>query len=210
MLRVLNLLFFPEKEWQKMALTPPPFWKILFLSTLPILILSLAIEGYAVFTLGDVGSFEQRKSFPIERILKYETFSAVASLLVLLLGSKILQSFGKGFNLETSLGTCFTLLALSYTPIFLMRIPDGLPAINTWICWSIGALLSIRTLYHGIALWLRPEQTKGFGLFLMNLVYIVVLSGLVHFVSGEVLHGRFLKGVFPDKSVALNWSATNP
>ena len=123
----------------------------------------------------------------------------MASLVVILAGSFLLKSVAQSFGVLCTFGGCFVLMACGFMPIFLLRVLDGIPQVNTWICWGIGAALSLRILYHGVALWLKPEQTKGFGVFLVSIVYTFVLSGLVHFAAIQVLHGKLLRNVYPDK-----------
>jgi uncharacterized membrane protein YecN with MAPEG domain len=196
MLRALNLVFSPEAEWQKTALKPPNLALALLISILPLMIITLGIEGYSLVKYGAAyGDLGARTVSP-DRAIKYEVFYGVASLLVIFLGARLMQNMGQSFNLVASYNVCFILMAFGYTPIFLLRLLDAAPRINTWICWAVGVALSFRILYHGVALWLRPEQTKGFGLFLVSSIYIVVLSALVHFASIQVLQGRFLKDVF--------------
>lgn len=196
MLKALNLSLLPESTWQKTAEKPPHFALVLFLSILPLMIVTLAVEGYALIKYGEVFGEIGRRMVSRERAIKYEVFYGVASLVVIFLGAALLRNMGTGFNLRVSYGTCFVLFAFGYAPIFLGRVLDAVPVINTWICWAVGVGLSMRILYHGVAWWLKPEQTKGFGLFIMCFIYVLVLSGLVHFASVEVLKGRFLKGKF--------------
>ncbi len=204
MVRALKLLFAPDKTWEKMALNPPRAATLVLLSLLPLIAITFAVEGYGLFKLGEsVAGFDQVHRLPDERIIRYEVFYAVASVLVIFTGSFLLKSVAESFNVAASFGTCFILIACGFMPIFLLRIPDGIPQINTWTCWAVGAVLASRILYHGVALWLKPEQTKGFGLFLVSIIYTFVLSGLVHFAAVQVLHGKLLKNVYPDKAVVL-------
>lgn len=198
MLRSLNVLFSPEKEWEKMALSPPHPLTVLLLGLIPFMVCGLLVEGYGLTRLGEFMSGFGNVRLPATRILKYEVFYGVASLLVILLGTWLLRSIGESFNLQASFGTCFILMGFGYLPLFLLRCADAIPQMNTWICWAIGAALSFRILYHGVGLWLRPEQTKGFGLFIISMIYTAVLSGLVHFAAVQVLHGKLLKQVYPD------------
>lgn len=196
MLRALNLLISPEAAWQKAALKPPhPAW-VLLISILPLMIATLAVEAYAVGKYGEMFGDIGRRAVSQDRAIKYAVFYGAASLVVIFVGGGILKNVGESFNLRATYGTCFVLMAFAYSPIFLSRLLDAIPAINTWICWGVGVALSMRILYHGVGWWLKPEQTKGFGLFLLSFIYILVLSGLVHFASIQVLQGRFLKDVF--------------
>jgi hypothetical protein len=204
MLRALRLLFSPSKTWEAMALNPPHAVTIILVSLLPLMVVTFGVEGYGLLRLGEsVGGIGRQLQLSHERVIRYEAFYAVASMVVIFAGTFLMKSVAESFGVITSFGGCFVLMACGFMPIFLMRIPDGVPQINTWICWAVGAVLAVRILYHGVALWLKPEQTKGFGLFLVSIVYTFVLSGLVHFAAVQVLHGRLLKKVYPEKNVAL-------
>ena len=203
MLRALNLLFSPEAEWQKAALKPPHVVTVLLISLLPLMAATLAVEGYSLAKYGEIFGDIGTRPVSVDRAIKYEVFYGLASLLVIFIGAKLLMNVGQSFNLTAPFSVCFVLIAFGYSPIFLGRLLDALPRINTWICWAVGVALSLRILYHGVAWWLKPEQTKGFGLFLVSFVYIVVLSALVHFASIQVLQGKFLKDVMERPSVTL-------
>ena len=195
MFRALSLLWSPEEEWQKAALKPPHVVVVLLISLLPLMAATLAVEGYALAKYGEIFGDIGRRPVSVHRAIKYEVFYGIGSLVVIFIGAKLLQNVGLSFNLTSSYTVCFILVAFGYSPIFLGRLLDAVPKINTWICWAVGVALSLRILYHGVAWWLKPEQTKGFGLFLVSFVYILVLSALVHFASIQVLQGKFLKNV---------------
>lgn len=199
MLRALNLVFNPDKEWEKMALSPPHILVVMLLSILPLILVTLGVEAYGLYRFGEsMGNIEKLQAVPLIRILKYAGFYGAFSLVVILSGAWLLKSIGESFNLVAGYGGCLTLMAFGYSPIFLLRMADAIPGVSTWICWAIGAILSLRILYHGVAHWLKPEQTKGFGIFLVSLIYTMVLSGLVHFASVQVLRGKLLKDFYPE------------
>jgi hypothetical protein len=211
MLRALNFLFAPGKTWERMALKPPNAITILLITLVPLIVITFAIEGYGLLTLGEkVSDLSAHLRMPLERVIRYEVFYAVASIVVIFVGTYLLQSVAQSFGVMVSFGQCFVLMACTFTSIFLLRIPDAIPQINTWICWGVGVVLSFRILYHGVALWLKPEQTKGFGLFIVSVIYTIVLSGLVHFAAVQVLHGRLLKNVYPDKTAARESASLVP
>jgi uncharacterized membrane protein YecN with MAPEG domain len=203
MFKALTLLFSPEAEWQKTALKPPHFATVLFVSILPLMAAALVVEGYSVLKYGEMFRGLAPRAVSFERAVKYEVFYGVASLLAMLFGGRLLQNVGKTFNLQSNYSVCFILIAFGYFPILLVRLMDALPQINTWICWAVGAALSFRILYHGIALWLRPEQTKGFGLLLVSFLFIVVISAVIHFAAIQVLQGRFLKNIYEPEGTSI-------
>jgi uncharacterized membrane protein YecN with MAPEG domain len=202
MLRALNLIFSSEVEWQKAALKPPHFLTVLFISILPLMVIALAVDGWSLVKYGEVFRGLAARSVSVERAIKHETFYGLASLLAMLFGGRLLRNVGRTFNLAANYNVCFTLIAFGYFPILLVRLMDALPQINTWICWAVGVVLAFRILYHGVALWLKPEQTKGFGLLLVSFVYILVVSALVHFAAIQILQGRFLKKIYEPQDMS--------
>jgi len=208
MLRALNLWISPEAGWQKTALNPPHALMVLLAAIVPLMVLGLAVEGYALMKFGEDFGELGRHPLSADRVLKYAIFYGGASLAVILVGAGLLWNIGSTFNLRVSYGAWLVLLGYGYIPIFLVRMLDGVPALNTWVCWAIGVAMALRILYHGVGGWLRPEQTKGFGLFLITFMYLLVLSGLVHFASIQVLQGKLLKGIGEGSVVAAAMRAT--
>jgi hypothetical protein len=44
-----------------------------------------------------------------------------------------------------------------------------------------------------VGMVLRPDQTKGFGLYLIAIIIIVLVSALAHFAAVAVLHGKVFR-----------------
>src|SRR5687768_18489749 len=110
MLRALNLLWSPEEEWQKAALKPPHAAVVLFISLLPLLAATLAVEGYSLTRFGEIFGDIGRRPVTLNRAIKYEVFYGLASLLVIFIGAKLLQNVGLSFNLTSSYSVCFILV----------------------------------------------------------------------------------------------------
>jgi hypothetical protein len=122
--------------------------------------------------------------------IRYAAAQTILLLASIVVGAQVLQWITHSFQVRTSYAQCFTLLAYGFSPIVLSRLLDAVPALPTWLCWTAGALLSYSMLYHGVALMLRPEQTKGFGLYLVSVILVILSSGLSHFIALAVLHGK--------------------
>jgi hypothetical protein len=186
------MIFSPEGAWLKIAEKNRHMIFILFLSTLPLILGSLALEGFGLDRLGEpIGELGRTE---VERTLiyKYLGISLAGDLFFLFLGAYFMMGVAHSFNTRTTYSQAFCALAIGSSPIFLMHAVDGLPAIYTWLCWGIGMGLAIRALYHGVAVYLKPEQTKGFGLYIVSVFIIGFLSGLAHFIAVQVLHGKML------------------
>ena len=85
---------------------------------------------------------------------------------------------------------CFTLMAYSFNPFLLVRFFDAIPGFNTWACWGLGALGALAVLYHGVGLALKPDQTKGFGLYLVSIIVVLFSGFFSHFMAQFILRGK--------------------
>lgn len=163
---------------------------VLFLSTLPLIVGCLAIEGLGLARFGEaIGEFGR---ISVERTLiyKYLLVHLAADLFFLFFGAYSLMAVARSFNTRTTYSQAFATLAIGASPMFLMHALDAIPALHSWLLWGIGFGLAVRALYHGIAVNLRPEQTKGFGLYIVSIFIVGFMSGLGQFISLAVLHGK--------------------
>ncbi|MBI2950346.1 MAG: YIP1 family protein [Verrucomicrobia bacterium] len=191
MLTALQLIFSPFRAWEKITVARKRAVWILCVYLLPLMAMAVAAEGYALARWGE-------KRSGLDFIVKVSGSAAlryaVAQFLLLLasivIGAKCLQWVTHSFQVASDFGQCFCLMAYGFSPILLARFLDAAPGMNTWACWALGALLSSSVLYHGVALVLRPEQTKGFGIYLVSLIVVVLSSVLSHFMAVTVLHGK--------------------
>jgi hypothetical protein len=193
MIRAFQMIFSPEGVWPKIAEKNRHMVFVLFLSTLPLIVGCLALEGVGLDRLGEpVGELSHAH---VERavIYKYLLSHLVGDLFFLFFGAYFLVSVAHSFHARCTYSQSFVTLAIGASPIFLMHALDGIPALYTWLCWGIGFGLTIRALYHGVAVNLKPEQTKGFGLYIVSIFIVGFLSGLAHFMSVQVLHGKMLR-----------------
>ena len=165
-----------------------------FLYLLPLLVVTMGIEGYLLARWGEKrGEFGFVVKVPVAMAAKYALAYLVMLLVAVFVSSKFLTLASESFNVRASYLQAFTLLAYGFGPIILVRVLDGIPQLNTWVCWAIGAVVSVSVLYHGIGMILKPEQTKGFGLYLVTIVILVITSALAHFAALSVLHGKVLR-----------------
>ena len=193
MIRAFQMIFSPEGAWPKIAEKNRHFLFVLFLSTLPLILGCLALEGYGLHKLGEsIGEFG-RVNVELRLIYKYLAAHLLGDLFFIFFGAYFLFSVAKSFNAQSSYSQAVCTMAIGSSPIFLMHALDGLPQLYTWLCWGIGMGLTIRSLYHGVAVNLKPEQTKGFGLYIVSVFIVGFLSGLAHFVCVAILHGKMMR-----------------
>jgi hypothetical protein len=195
MITAIQLIFSPFETWEKIALKQRGFLWVLGVYLVPALVICLGIEAYLLIQLGEKEGVlgDVVVKVPLALAIRYAGFYAALLLASVVVGAKFLALASESFNVHTTYLQCFTVMAYGFGPLILVRIFDGLPQINTWVCWALGAATATSVLYHGVGMILKPDQTKGFGLYLMSIIILVLMSGMTHFAAVEVLHGKILR-----------------
>jgi hypothetical protein len=193
MITALQLIFSPFETWEKITTAQRGFLWTFFVYLLPLLIVALGLEAFLLTRLGEKrGMFGFLIKVPVELAVRYAAAYLGLLLAAVFISTKFLAMASEGFNARTTHLQSFVLMAYGYGPVILARILDGLPQLNTWLCWAIGVAISVSVLYQGIGMVLRPDQTKGFGLYLMSILTVILMSALAHFCALAVLHGKVL------------------
>ncbi len=188
------LIFDPATTWEKIQNAEHSIGRVLTFYLLPIMLLAFAVEGALILRFGvQRGQFVERVvKLSQDLVLRYEIAQLVLGLLVCVVGAWLFQKTGQSFHRRHTYAECFTTLGYSLGPYFLLRILDGWPAINTWICWAIGALLAISALYRGIPRLMRPDPSNALGLYLMCSILLLALTGVAHLLAAFVLEEKIL------------------
>lgn len=195
MIKALQLIFAPNAAWAKIAAAQRGALFVFLLNPLPLMLLGSFLEGYGLLKFGMVrGSFAGAEATQVELGLveRYEAVRLATDLLVLFLGAKFLQALAEGFSMRVPFAPMFAVVAYSMGPSYLARALDGIPFLSTWLCWVIGMAFTLQVLYHGVALVLRPDQSKGFGLFIAFAVALLLMTAMAHTIAVAVLKERLL------------------
>lgn len=196
MIKAILLIFAPASTWTKISEAKRGVLTVLFLNPLPLMLLACAAEAYGLMHLGVLQSdFARAKPVPVAwpLVLKYEEMRLAANLAVLFLGAQILYWLDPSVNVRARYQLSFTVIGYSLGPVFLMQALDGLPWLSTWMCWAVGIILAMHLVYHGVALVLQPDQTKGFGLFLVSSLVLTLLSLTGQILALSILHDRVFR-----------------
>jgi hypothetical protein len=124
--------------------------------------------------------------------LRFETAQLGLSLVVVLGGPWLLQQLAQSFHRRHSYTESFTAVAYSLSPLFLLRILNAAPAIDSWIGWAIGIFLSLAALYRGLPRILKPDPSNALGLYLLASLLLISVTGLSHFLAVLVLDEKVL------------------
>jgi hypothetical protein len=194
MLRALLLIVDPSRSWEAIKNDRHSVARISSSFFLPLLILSSVGEALGMMRLGiDPGGVTERLVIPArELLIRYEIIQAVMSLLIIYAGAAALKAIGASFHRRHGYAECFTTLAYSMSPLLLMRLLDGVPAVNTWVCFGIGIFLALSLLYHGIPFIMQPDPSNALGLFMFCSFLLLGATGLAHFVATQVLAEKIL------------------
>jgi hypothetical protein len=192
MIQAIRLVITPSQTWERITSARRSPLRILAFYVLPLLLVGLALEGYSLVRWGEKrGDFGYLAKISEFEAVRYSVVQLALMLVSIVIAAKCVQWVAHSSQVRSAYWQCFMLIAYGFTPMVLARYLDAIPAINTWLCWTAGALLALSVLYHGVALALKPDQTKGFGLYLVSVMLVLLLSGLSHFIASAVLHGKF-------------------
>ena len=192
------LIFDPAGTWEKIESGPKDVVRLFFLFLLPLMLLSHLAEGWGLLHFGlehnpfggDLPSRHMKVPLPLA--VRYEAIQFGFGLLIVFGGALLVRKIGEGFHRRHTYTETFTTLAYSVSPLFLLRAFNGLPALNTWVCWGIGIALSVAALYRGIPRVMKPDPSSALGLYLLCTLLLVAVSAITHFLATSVLHGKIL------------------
>ena len=185
------LIFNGSKTWERIKLAQAGVARISFLFLLPLILLTSGAEFAGLVRLGATrGALGSVTSVPERLALQYVLVHLAGMLLLIYVGSYILQKIGESFHRHHSYTECFTTLTYSLSPLFLLRIPDAFPDVPTWACYGIGIFFALSILYRGIPTIMKPDPSNALGLFMFCSFLLIAATGLIHFVATQVLEER--------------------
>ncbi len=204
MIKTILLIFEALSTWEKIGKAQRGVLYIFLTFFLPLLLIVTSLEGFGMSRFGLYSPLLQRVVDPsLDLIIRYELIQVVLYILIVFLGARTLLKIALNFHSTHTYTQCFTVVAYTFGPYLLLRIPDGLTGFNTWICWGLGVALSIGVLYHGLPLVLQPDPTKTMGLFLLSSILFVLSTGLIHFLATLVAKGEVLSNIQITRLLAL-------
>ena len=205
MITALLLIFDPSNTWEKIGQTLRHSVARVFLSyLLPLVIISNAVEAFGMLTLGvEEGGLITRTIKPSQQLLaRYEAARVLLDLVIIFGGAWMVQKMGEGFHRKHTYAEAFATLGYSLGPLYVLRLLDAIPAVNTWIPYGIGILLAVAALYRGIPRVMKPDPSNALGLYLMASLTVIVLTGMANFLAMWVLEEK----VFAGASIMPVWA----
>ena len=194
MIKALLLIFEPVATWEGIHRAGRSLVSILAVYLLPLLLLVAVCEGYGLVHWGKwQGEILRLKKFSVGEAAVVEIGQFLLSLIVIFTGASIIKSIGETFRGRHTYNQAFTAVAYGLSPLFLLRLLDASSGVNPWVTWSIGILLSIAAIYHGVPRMMEPDPAHAIGLFFMSALVLMLVTGLARFVVDAYLRGKFSK-----------------
>ena len=195
MIKALLLLFEPTETWEKIFRAQRSvafvFWRFL----LPLILLVALAEGLGLHYWGKWQQDALRlKRFETGEAIIFEFAQVLIGLVLVFVAAKLLKALGDTFHGRHTMQQTFTVAAYGLSPVFIVRLFDSFPAMNSWVpllTWALGVTCLVTVLYQGIPRIMMPDPPHAFGLYLMGAVLLAVLTGLDRFVTTWYLQGRF-------------------
>jgi hypothetical protein len=192
MIKALLLIFEPGMTWDKIVLARRNFQSVLFLYLVPMVALSIGVELYGLANWGKRSDQLLGEVAPIshQMAIYYGLAQFLMSFAVVFIGAKLVKSLAETFHSRHTFPQCFTLVAYTLSPLFLVRLFDAFPKMNPWVTFGIGIILSLTVLYQGVPRILQPDPPHTFGLYLMSALILAIVSGLGRFLTFLMLQGK--------------------
>lgn len=191
MLKVFFLLFEPDVAWEKIAQVRRGYAFILLTYLLPFIALVTVLDGWGLMQWGKwQPRFHKLKLFadPVP-VIHFEILQAGLLLAVVFLGALLLHLASADFHGRRTYLQSFTVIAYSFSPMFLVHPLNLYPDVNPAVPWAIGLMLSIWVLYQGIPRVLERDPVHAFGNYLSAIFVMLLTSGLARLFTGMYLLG---------------------
>ena len=194
MIKAFLLVLEPAKTWDEVARARRSIGAIFLTFLLPMIMITGVAEGYGLVKWGKPqvnGGLLTEHKFPLAEAVVYEVAQGLLYAGALLAAAMVLKALGETFHGRHSYRQAFATIAYGLSPLFVLRLGDAFHGISPWATWTAGMMLSVMVLYQGLPRVMMPDPPHAFGLYLMNSLLIVLITGLVRFLTYGYLSGRF-------------------
>ena len=194
MIKSLLLIFSPARAWDSVVEDKRGVLFILLLFLVPLLALTTFGECYGLEHWGKYrGAYLPQRHYSREELLSYGALQFGLSILVVFIGAWFIRYLSETFRGESTYTHAFRAVAYALGPLFLCRLLDGVPVIPWWLAWSVGIVLSVSTMYHGIPRVMDPDPPQAFGLYVTSAFLLIIVSGLSRYLTVWWLEGKYAR-----------------
>jgi hypothetical protein len=192
MLQALLFMFEGEAAWDRVVLKEERFTKVLLWHLLPMMLITAGLEGLGIKHWGRWQSgLSEYRHFSVRHIVAYEVAQSLLNLIMVLVCTYLVLQLGRTFHgRQTYTFTrSFSAVVYGFSPMFLLRLLDPLPAMNLYVTWLLGISICITILYNGLPRLLLPDPTHAFGLYVSSAIVLFMASCTVRVLTALYLNG---------------------
>ena len=197
MIKALFLVFDPTASWETIVSRKRSWQVILATYLFPLWLIAAAAEFYGLVHWGKPRGFlGELKTLPNSEALLFEILQLGLQMVLVFTGARMILALGETFHGRNTFGQAFTVTAYGLAPAFTLRILDIFPGISGWlywVTWAVGIVLTTSILYHGIPKVMLPDPPHAFGMYLTSSILLVMISGLIRFITFTFLQGKLVK-----------------
>jgi hypothetical protein len=192
MFKAMFLILRPDPTWEHLAEAGRGMGLIFVFYLLPMLLIVAVAEGFGLVHWG-VAQMNSGliKKMSVNEAVIYEAAQSLLTLLVIFLGAALIKMQGETFHSRANYKQAFTVVAYGLSPLFLIQSLNLFP-MPVWLVWSVGIVLALSTLYHGIPCVMKIDPTHALGLYFMSSLVVLALAATERFFTAWYLSGHFV------------------
>ncbi|HKI68698.1 MAG TPA: Yip1 family protein [Verrucomicrobiae bacterium] len=192
MIECLLLIFRCEATWDRLIKARLSVAAITIKYLLPLLVITSAGEAYGLMHWGKWrGTVAHLETFAVKEVVVFEAGQFVLTLMTVFITAAIVKSLGETFHGRHTYTQSFTAVAYALSPLYTLRLLDAFAVVSPWLVWGVGVVLSVGILYHGLPRAMLPDPPQAFGLYLVSALMLIMITGVVRFITAWYLSGHF-------------------
>ena len=181
--RVKNMLVGPKAEWPVVAAENSSHIKVFTGYVVPLALIPAiaAFIGYGLVGHNVLGF----KIVGIGIGISQAVVQYITMLVGIYVTAFIIDALATGFGAKKDFNQAFSLVAYSYTPMFVAGVFNLLPALS--LLAMLAGLYSLYLLYIGLQPMMKVPAEKQTAYFIVSLLVMIVVSVVLSIILGAIL-----------------------
>jgi hypothetical protein len=191
MIKALFLIITPGPAWEQVAEAGRGLALIFACYLVPMLAIVGVAEGFGLVHWGvaQMNSGLINKMTVNEAII-FELARSLLMLVVIAVCAVFIKYLGETFHSRSQYKEAFTVVIYGLSPLFLVQ-SFSVFQVPLWLVWSIGIVLALATMYHGVPCVMRTDPTHALGLYFMSSLVVLAITATERFFTAWYLSGHF-------------------
>ena len=187
--RVKNVLVSPKAEWQTIESENEPHAKVFTTYVVPLALIPAvaAFIGYGLIGYSVLGV---HVGGTISWGLRQAIVQYIAMLGGIYITAFVIDALAANFGATKDFNRAFSLVAYSYTPMFVAGVLYILPSLA--LLASLAGLYGLYILYIGLKPMMKAPEEKQTSYFVVSLIVTILVSVVMSAILGAIL----LRGLF--------------